>query len=253
MASSEISSSKYRTNQRILIAVDCVIFGFDSSSLKLLLFKRKVAPLQGAWSLIGAFIKNEQSVDEGAREILLETTGLDDGYLSQLKTYGAVDRDPGGRVVSVAYYSLIRLREFELKSVASYDAHWFDLQEIPELILDHGAMVRDAIAQLKNKAKHQPIGFRLLPALFSIPELQKLYESIYQKTLDPRNFRKKILSLDVLTKTNKKDKTGSKKGAFLYSFDKDKFDALIAKGMNFEIWPFKNKQRLKIIKCIFYI
>jgi 8-oxo-dGTP diphosphatase len=225
----------YTAQQKILVAVDCIIFGFDSKKLKLLLFKRKVEPSKGLWSLIGAFIKDEQSIDDGAKQILFETTGLKNIYLEQLKTYGDVYRDVAGRVISIAYYSLISVNEFELESVEKYDAHWFDLDEIPELIFDHGQMVNDAINQLRHKAKHQPIGFNLLPEYFTIPELQTLYESIYQRQLDSRNFRKKILSLDILTKTTKKDKLGSKKGAFLYSFNKEKFDILISNGLNFEI------------------
>ncbi len=225
----------YNTQQNILVAVDCILFGFDSKKLKLLLFRRKVEPAKGSWSLIGAFIKNDQSIDAGAKQILFETTGLKDIYLEQLKTYGAVQRDPAERVISVAYYSLISVTEFELESVEKYDAHWFDLDEMPELIFDHTEMVNDAIEHLKLKAKQQPIGFNLLPEFFTIPELQWLYESIYQRKLDSRNFRKKILSLAILTKTDKKDKTGSKKGAFLYTFNKEKFKDLITKGLNFEI------------------
>ncbi len=229
------NSHIYNTKQKILVAVDCILFGFDSKKLKLLLFKRKVEPAKGSWSLIGAFIKNDQSIDEGAKQILFETTGLKDIYLEQLKTYGAVYRDPAERVISVSYYSLIGVTEFELESVEKYDAHWFDLDEIPDLIFDHRDMVNDAIEHLRHKAKQQPIGFNLLPKFFTIPELQKLYESIYQRKLDSRNFRKKILSFDILTKTDKKDKSGSKKGAFLYRFNKEKFDDLIAEGLNFEI------------------
>ena len=223
----------YAAQQRILVAVDCIIFGFDSKKLKLLLFKRKVEPSKGLWSLIGAFIKDDQSLDDGAKQILFETTGLKDIYLEQLKTYGDVHRDIAGRVISTAYYSLISVNEFELESVEKYDAHWFDFDEIPNLIFDHGKMVIDAINQLKYKAKHQPIGFNLLPDYFTIPELQTLYESIYQQPLDSRNFRKKILSLDILNKTTKKDKSGSKKGAFLYTFNKEKFNTLFSKRLKF--------------------
>ncbi|MEB8345168.1 NUDIX domain-containing protein [Flavobacteriaceae bacterium KMM 6898] len=229
------TNNKYKVEQQILVAVDCIIFGFDSKNLKLLLFRRKVEPLKGSWSLIGAFIRNDISVLDGAKQILMECTGLEDVYLEELKTYGAVNRDPGERVLSIAHYSLIRINDFELEHVEKFDAKWFNLDEIPELILDHRQMVEDAIVKLKNKARHQPIGFNLLPEYFTIPELQTLYESIYQRELDPRNFRKKILSLDILTKTAQKDKSGSKKGAFLYSFNKEKFDTLIASGYNFEI------------------
>jgi len=229
------NSHIYNTQQNILVAVDCIIFGFTANKLKLLLFKRKVAPAKGSWSLIGAFIKNDQSVDDGAKQILFETTGLQNIYLEQLKTYGAVNRDSAERVISIAYYSLTSITEFELKSVEKYDAKWFDLDEIPELIFDHNEMVSDAINTIKIRAKHQPVGFNLLPKYFTIPELQSLYQAIYQRKLDTRNFRKKILSLDILTKTVKKDKSGSKKGAFLYEFDKEKFEILLEKGLNFEV------------------
>ena len=229
------NSHIYNTQQNILVAVDCIIFGFTANKLKLLLFKRKVAPLKGSWSLIGAFIKNNQSIDDGAKQILFETTGLQNIFLKQLKTYGAEDRDDAERVISIAYYSLTNITEFELKSVEKYDAQWFDLEEIPPLIFDHNEMVKDAINTIKIRAKHQPIGFNLLPKLFTIPELQALYEAIYQRNLDARNFRKKILSLDILTKTEKKDKSASKKGAFLYRFNKEKFEILIKKGLNFEV------------------
>ena len=229
------NSHIYNTQQNILVAVDCIIFGFTANKLKLLLFKRKVAPAKGSWSLIGAFIKNDQSVDDGAKQILFETTGLQNIYLEQSKTYGAVNRDSAERVISIAYYSLTSITEFELKSVEKYDAQWFDLDEIPELIFDHNEMVSDAINTIKIRAKHQPAGFNLLPKYFTIPELQSLYQAIYQRKLDTRNFRKKILSLDILTKTVKKDKSGSKKGAFLYEFDKEKFEILLEKGLNFEV------------------
>lgn len=211
----------YNTKQKILVAVDCIIFGFDSKSLKLLLFRRKVSPLKGHWSLIGAFLENDLSILDGAKQILQESTGLKDIYLEQLRTYGAIDRDPVERVISVGYYSLICIDELNMRSVEEFDAKWFDIDEIPELILDHGLMVKDAIEALRIKARHEPIGFNLLPEQFTLPQLQGLYESIYQSKRDSRNFRKKVLSLNILEKTGLKDKSGSKKGAFLYTFRKD--------------------------------
>lgn len=215
------SNLKYSTHQKILVAVDCTIFGFDSKSLKLLLFRRKVEPLKGHWSLIGAFLQNDLSILEGAKRILMESTGLKDIYLDQLKTYGAVKRDPVERVISVGFYSLIRIDDLQIQSVKDYDAKWFDINEIPELILDHGTMVTDAISALRLRARHEPIGFNLLPNHFTLPQLQALYESIYQSKRDSRNFRKKVLSLNIIEKTDLKDKTGSKKGAFLYTFKKN--------------------------------
>ncbi|WP_298479904.1 NUDIX domain-containing protein [uncultured Maribacter sp.] len=229
------TSLKYDVEQKILVAVDCIIFGFDSKNLKLLLFKRKVEPLKGKWSLVGAFVKNDLSIKNAAKQILLESTGLKDIYLEELKTYGNVERDPGERVISIAHYSLIGINDFDIEHVKEFDAEWFNIDEMPDLILDHKQMVDDAIVELENKVRHQPIGFNLLPKYFTLPELQTLYECIYQRPLDSRNFRKKILSLNILIKTDKKDRSNSKKGAFLYCFNKEMFDELIAKGYNFEI------------------
>lgn len=229
------SSLIYEGQEKILVAVDCIIFGFDSEKLKLLLFRRKVEPLKGEWSLVGAFIKNNLSLKNAAKQVLLELAGLENNYLQELQTYSKIDRDPGERVISVAFFSLIRINDFELKSVEKYDAHWFDFDDIPDLILDHRKMVDDAFKRLREKASRQPIGFELLPEKFTIPQLQTLYECVYQRELDDRNFRKKILSFDILTKTDEKDKSSSKKGAFLYMFNKDKFDAFIARGSNFEL------------------
>jgi len=225
----------YKDHGKVLVAVDCIIFGFDSKALKLLLFKRKVAPLKGHWSLIGAFINNELSLHKAAEKILFETTGLNNIFLEELQTYSKVDRDPGARVISVAFYSLIRLNELDLESVEKYDAHWFDFDQIPPLILDHGQMVQDAILKLRTKAIYNPVVFELLPHEFTIPQLQLIYECIHQKKLDNRNFRKKILAFNFLVKSDKKDKSGSKKGAFLYKFDKEKFKLFVAKGHRFEL------------------
>jgi 8-oxo-dGTP diphosphatase len=227
-------TSVYKDQERILVAVDCVLFGFDSNRLNLLLFRRKVEPLKGSWSLIGAFIKDDLSLGDAAKDILFKTTGLKDIYLDELQTYSKVDRDPGDRVISVAFYSLIRIDEFDMQFVENHDAHWFGYDEIPELILDHNQMVQDALAKLRRRAMIQPLVFELLPEKFTILQLQSIYECIFQKRFDDRNFRKKIIAFDILTKTNEKDKSSSKKGAFLYSFDQKKFDKFLAKGYKFD-------------------
>lgn len=229
------NSDQYITKQKILVAVDCIIFGFTSKKLKLLLFKRKVKPAINQWSLIGAFVKNDQSILESAKQILLESTGLNNIFLEQHKTYGKVHRDTAGRVISITYFSLTSVSEFQEQSVQKYDAQWFDIDTLPEFIFDHKEMVDDALEHLQAKAKIKPIGFNLLPELFTIPDLQILYESIYRRKLDSRNFRKKILSFNILEKTEQKDKLGSKKGAFLYRFNKENFEYLVSKGLNFDI------------------
>ena len=206
----------------LLVAVDCIIFGFDKGQLKLLLFKRKIAPFIDEWSLIGSFVKPTESIQQAAERVLVETTGLQNIFMESLGCYGAVNRDPGARVISQAYYSLIRLDTDQTVVVEDFQARWFDFKSLPPLILDHDLMIKDALDLLRRKASYRPIGFELLPEKFTIPQLRTLYEAIYQRTLDRRNFRKKILSMDILDKLAEKDKTTSRKGAFLYRFKEEK-------------------------------
>jgi len=182
------------------------------------LFKRRVNPFKGSWSLIGEVLENNVSLNQSATDILSKLTGLENIYLKQLKTYGELNRDPKERVISIVYFSLIRVDKLSLKMVENYDAKWFAFNELPDLILDHSEMVKDSISELRSIAKDQPLGFELLPKLFTLPQLQTLYECIYNTKFDSRNFRKKILSLNVLEKTNLKDKSNSRKGAFLFGF-----------------------------------
>ena len=213
-----MKDSKYSSSQKITVAIDCVIIGFDSEKLNLLLFKRRVNPFKGSWSLVGEVLENDLSLDKSANEILYKLTGLKNIYLKQLKTYGELNRDPAERVISIVYFSLIRVDEVLKEIKSKKDAKWFSFNELPELILDHSEMVKDSISQLRNIAKDQPLGFELLPKLFTLPQLQTLYECIYNTKFDSRNFRKKILSINVLGKTNLKDKSSSRKGAYLYGF-----------------------------------
>jgi len=225
----------YKNTDKHLIAVDCIIFGFDKEQLKLLLFKRKVAPFQHQWSLIGSFVKKDEDVSKAAQRVLKEGTGLENVYMKVSDCYGDTGRDTGARVISIAHYSLIRLNETNETSVNVYQAQWFNVDEIPTLILDHNQMVKDALIKLRRKAKYQPIGFELLPKKFTIPQLKALYDAIHQKTLDRRNFRKRILSMDILKKLDEKDKQSSRKGAFLYQFDKMAYEKLMEKGFHFEL------------------
>lgn len=200
------------------MAVDCVIFGYDQQKLNLLLFKRKYNPFKGSWSLLGDSPDGKNSMDQSAQDIIYKLTGAKDIYLNQLKTYGDVDRDPRERVVSIVYFSLIRVNYFNTIDLEKHNVKWFDLYDIPEIVLDHNQMVDDALIKLRDIAKTVPVGFKLLPKLFTLPQLQNLYECIYNTKFDSRNFRKKILSKGFLEKSDKKDKSSSKKGAFLYRF-----------------------------------
>ncbi|MEO9801679.1 MAG: NUDIX domain-containing protein [Reichenbachiella sp.] len=217
--------STYVVAEPILVAVDNVIFGFDveEEKLKVLLFKRKIEPFAGHWSLIGSFVQPHESAVAASSRILTEFTGLDDVFLEQLHCYSSVERDPEDRVISIAYYSLIQLGNHRKELVEKHHAGWFAIDEIPGLVVDHKQMVGDALSKLQEKARRRPVGFNLLPSKFTLPQLFKLYQEIYRQPIDDRNFRKKILATGLLTKLETKDKTSSKKGAFHYQFNKAKY------------------------------
>lgn len=228
-----MKSTFYENAERLLVSVDCIIFGFDNEQLKLLLFKRKVSPFKNRWSLIGSFVNRKENVSKAANRVLRENTGLANVFLEELGCYGDYKRDPAARVISIAHYALVRLDEQKIELTESHEAHWFDVNETPKLILDHNEMVKKALEKIRRKARYQPIGFELLPKKFTIPQLKRFYDSIYQKNLDKRNFRKRILAMNVLKKLNEKDKSTSRKGAFLYQFDKKKYEKLLEEGFNF--------------------
>ena len=225
----------YSEYDTFLVAVDCIVFGFDGRELKLLLIKRGFPPAEGEWSLMGGFLKSEESIDEAAERVLKKLTGLCNVYMEQLRAYGEVSRDPGRRVVSIGYYALIKIDEYDEDLVKKYHARWFPIDNFPRLIFDHNEMVDHALRRLQRKAQNQPIGFKLLPQKFTIPQLQKLYEAIFRKEFDKRNFRKKILSFQVLKKLEEKDWESSKKGAYLYQFDQKEYNRLLDSGYNFEV------------------
>ena len=213
----------YNINPQFYVSVDCIIFGFDKGSLKLLLLKRNFEPAKGSWSLMGGFVQDGESVDDAAKRVLAELTGLENVYMEQVGTFGEVDRDPGERVISVAYYALININEYDRNLVQQHNAHWAEINEIPPLVFDHPQMVKQARIMLQKKASSEPIGFNLLPSLFTLFQLQSLYDAIYGEPLDKRNFRKRVADLNYIEKTDKIDKTGSKRGAALYKFNENAY------------------------------
>jgi len=230
-----LAEPNYSEHKKFHVALDCIIFGFDNGELKLLIHKRKFEPFRGHWSLFGGFLKSGESLYDGARRILFELTGLEDIYLEQLFAYGEPDRDPAQRVISVTYMALIPEHRYSSEYSRRYGAMWIPLKELPDLIMDHNDMVAKGLKRLRKIASTQPIGFELLPNEFTIPQLQSLYEAILGEQLDKRNFRKKLLSMDLLLKLDEKDKSGSRKGAFLYKFDQKKYNKLVNNGFNFTI------------------
>lgn len=225
---------RYQHADHLLIAVDCIIFGFDKNQLKLLLMKRALEPEKGKWSLIGGFVTKNESLDDAAKRVLYKLTGLKNIYMEEVKAFSDVERDPGDRTISVAYYALIKMNR-NMKLSSEYGAQWFPIDNIPSLIFDHPLMVEASKKKLKTIAKHQPIGFELLPKKFTIPQLRSLYEAIKEERLDKRNFSRKILAMNLLEKLDEKDKKNSKKGAYLYRFDKKRYTELVKKGLNFVI------------------
>ena len=209
----------YNINPRFYVSVDCIIFGFDKGSLKLLLLKRNFEPAKGSWSLMGGFVQDGESVDDAAKRVLAELTGLDNVYMEQVGSFGAINRDPGERVISIAYYALVNINEYDKALVQQHNAFWVNINELPPLIFDHSAMVEKARALMQQKTTTEPIGFNLLPQLFTLSQLQSLYEAIYGENIDKRNFRKRIAEMDYIEKTDKIDKTSSKRGAALYKFN----------------------------------
>ena len=221
---------------RPAVTVDNVIFTFEDKELKVLLIRRRQEPFKGEWALPGGFVEIDESLEDAAKRELKEETGITNAFMEQLQTFGAVDRDPRGRVISVAYFALVNAEETDI--MASTDAQsveWFPLNELPEVAFDHQKIIRFSLNQLKFKLKHQPIGFELLPERFSLSQLQHLYEAVLQKPLDKRNFRKKILNLDVLSEDDKK-KSIAKRAATLYKFDKHKYVDLKKKGGKFTLY-----------------
>ena len=209
----------------MLLAVDCIIFGFDGNDLNILLIKRAIEPEINKWSLMGGFVQPQEDLPMAAARILQELTGLTNVYQEELHSFSAPGRDPLERTVSVAYCALIDINEYQQQITTDYHAEWFSLKKIPHLIFDHNQMVSRAKARLQYKAAFHPILFELLPAKFTLPQLQNLYEAVYDISMDKRNFSRKVLSTGLLVKQNDKNKESSKKGAFYYKLNKKKYNA----------------------------
>ncbi|HEY6229542.1 MAG TPA: NUDIX domain-containing protein [Verrucomicrobiae bacterium] len=221
---------------RPALTVDCVVFGFDDEELKVLLIERGLEPFKCKWALPGGFVRVDESLDDAARRELEEEAGLKNVFLEQLYTFGALRRDPRERVVSVAYYSLVKLAAHETKAATdAADARWFPLSKIPKLAFDHAEILGTALARLKGKVRYEPIGFELLPPKFTLSQLQHLYEAALETNLDKRNFRKKVLSYDLLIPLKEKQMTGRHRPAQLFRFDADKYEKLKKRGFNFEL------------------
>src|SRR5712671_8160375 len=221
---------------RAALTVDCVVFGFDESELKVLLIQRGLQPFKGKWAFPGGFVRVEETLDEAARRELDEETGLKSVFLEQLYTFGTVDRDPRERVVSVAYYALVKLSDHRAKAATdAASAEWFPVSKVPKLAFDHAEILASALARLKGKVRYEPIGFELLPPKFTLSQLQHLYEAVLATKLDKRNFRKKVLGFDLLVPLKETQMAGRHRPAQLFRFDAVKYEKLKKRGYNFEL------------------
>jgi 8-oxo-dGTP diphosphatase len=214
-------SEYYIGHPKYLLAVDCVILGYENEELKLLLYPRGFEPVKGKWSLMGGFVLSNESCEEAACRILNQTTGLENIFLQEVGTFSNPDRESFTRVISVAYYALIRIHQHDLELVREHGAQWWPLSLLPELIFDHGEMISKALIRLQQKAGYSLVGSELLPEKFTLLQLRKLYEAIYQREFDAGNFRKKMLSLEMLVRTNEKNSADSRKGAYYYTISKN--------------------------------
>lgn len=219
------TSDLYSEHPKIPVAVDCVIFGYEDDKLKLLLYPRLFDPHKGEWSLMGGFVQKDESMEDTVNRVLQQTVGLKNIYMEQVGAYSKPDRDPGGRVISMAYYALIRIDEHDKALVDDKGGIWWSITKRPELIFDHNQMVADALEKLQNKATYTLIGQQLLPETFTLTQLNNLYNAIFQRNFNAGNFRNKIASLGVLSKLKTKDTQSSKRGAFFYKFKKEKGNA----------------------------
>jgi 8-oxo-dGTP diphosphatase len=221
---------------RPALTVDCIVFGVDEAELKLLLIQRGQEPFKGGWALPGGFVHIDESLEAAAARELREEAGVVPEFLEQLYTFGDVERDPRERVVSVAYYTLVKLSDHKVRAATdAADAAWFSVTELPTLAFDHQRIVDTALERLKGKVRYQPIGFELLPTKFTLSQLQRLYEIVLERELDKRNFRKKVLGMDILVETDEVERDVSHRAARLYRFDERKYKRLLKSGFNFEI------------------
>ena len=218
---------------RPAVTTDCVIFGYDGKELKVLLIERGIEPFKGCWAFPGGFLNMDEDALAGARRELKEETGLEDAFIEQFHTFSEPGRDPRGRVITIAHYALVKIQEVEGGDDAA-QARWFPIGEVPPLAFDHDRILRMAMSRLKEKIHFEPVGFELLPDVFTMPQLQNLYESILEVHFDRRNFASKMLKLGILEDTGDRPAGASSRIPVSYRFNKEKYNELKAKGFRLE-------------------
>ncbi|MBP6527696.1 MAG: NUDIX hydrolase [Prevotella sp.] len=214
----------YGEHTRLLVSVDCIVFGFEEDKLKLLIGKRQMDPGRGEFSLYGGFVGIDESLPDAANRVLRDLTGLDKLYIKQVGAFGNIDRDPGERVISIAYCALINVKDYDDNIRQQHGLEWVNLEDMPKLYSDHNIMVSKAINMLRRRINTEPLSFNLLPNLFTLTQLQHVYEAILGEEIDKRNFRKRIKTIDFIEKTELVDRITSKRGAALFRFNKRAYE-----------------------------
>ncbi len=218
------------------LSIDCVIFGFEDQQLKILLYQRAIEPEANKWALPGGFITRDEDLDHAAARILKDITGVDNIYMEQINAFGAVKRYPLERVITIGFYALINPGNYSIApGVGAKAAKWFSIDQMPDLVFDHNEIFDYALDKLRRKVRHEPIGFELLPQKFTLTLMQKLYEAVLGIEFDVRNFRKKLLKMDLLIKLNEKQEGVAHRAAYLYKFDKKIYGELKSKGFIFDL------------------
>jgi 8-oxo-dGTP diphosphatase len=221
---------------RAALAVDCAVFGLDDEGLKILLVQRGIEPYRGRWALPGGFVRLDETLEQAARRELTEETALERVYLEDFGVFDALERDPRERVISFAFYGLVKLSDHRVHAATdAAHAAWFALHDLPRLAFDHEEIVATAIVRLRRRVRTQPIGFELLPAKFTLSQLQRLYEIILERPLDKRNFRKRVLALELLEELDEVEEDVAHRAARLYRFDERRYRALTKKGFDFAL------------------
>ncbi len=214
----------YNEYSKVLVSVDCIIFGFDGKDLQVLIGRRQMDPGRGEWSLYGGFVGSNENIEDAANRVILELTGMKNLYIRQVGAFGRIDRDPGERVISIAYCALINVVDYDNRLRLEHGLEWVSLKELPQLYSDHNQMISNAIAQIRRRIHHEPLSFRLLPDLFTLTQLQRVFEAVLGEEIDKRNFRKRAKDIDFIEKTALIDKVTSKRGAALYRFNRRTYE-----------------------------
>lgn len=231
-----MASNQFSNDIIDALSIDCLIFGFRNAELDVLLIKHAEGISKGKWALPGGWIQYDEDIDEAANRLLQSLTGVSNIYLEQLRAFGNVNRYPGKRVVTIAYFALVNADMYSLHpGFTASEAKWCNVRDVPRLPYDHTRILNFGFEHLRHKVRHEPIGFNLLPKKFTLNQIQQLYESILGIELDKPNFRRKLLHMDLLIACNEKQKDVSHRAANLYRFDKKIYDQLKEKGFSFEL------------------